>query len=333
MGSPRCAELSPGRAEGPFQNRVGQVRDLRRDRLQALLANDIAIGDPQRLAALEPPQRAEHRLLVLQGRDFRHQVLDEHLPGHRRPFGQPQQVKALRIGDQQVREMLAGRKDLDQRRQRRGVALEERADAERIAGLGHEAVQVVQRHIGIGATGQDLAELIADHGQEIERHTRRCHAHQGRVGATRIDHAQAFQEFLRGVGIVEPVAKGGSTYVGERRGSGHNLECGDLSPLCGRFAAFSRHGQRTSESRSPRSMLFLFLKTTLVDLFKCYHAYDQAWPHEKDLRLFLRAANANIIRTLVGIRLAGVLLLIVRPTLAVVVPTVSADAIEQVTAI
>ena len=189
--APLRADLSPGRAEGPFENGVGQVGNLRRDRLQALVADDIAIGDPQRLAAFETPQRTEHRLLVLQGRDFRHQVLDEHLPGHRRPFGQPQQVEALRVGDQQVREVLARGKDLDQRGQRRGVAFEERADAQRIAGLGHEAVQVVERHVGIGATGQEPGRVDrrSRPGDRASRPPRPCH--QGRVGAAEIDHSQA----------------------------------------------------------------------------------------------------------------------------------------------
>ena len=84
-----------------------------------------------------------------------------------------------------------------------------------------------------------LAELIADPGQQIERHARRGHAHQGRVGAAEIDHAQALQELLRGVGIVEVVAKGGDIHAVKRRGNGHNLECGNLLPLSGRFAAFS----------------------------------------------------------------------------------------------
>ncbi len=215
------AELSPGRSQGPFEDRVGQVGNLGRDRLQALVADDVAIGDPQRLAALETPQRAEDGLLVLQGRDFRHQVLDQHLPGDRRPFGQPQEVEALRVGNQEVREVLARGEDLDQRRQRRGVAFEERADAQRVAGLGHEAVQVVQCHVGIRAAGQDLAELIADPRQKIERHARRGHAHQGRVGAAQIDHPQAFQELLRGVRIIKVVAKVGDIHEAWRRGNEH----------------------------------------------------------------------------------------------------------------
>ena len=150
---------------------------------------------------------------MLQGRDFRHQVLDEHLPGHRRPFGQPQQVEALRVGDQQVREVLARGKNLDQRRQGRGVAFEERADAQRIAGLGHEAVQVIERHVGIGATGQDLAELIADPGQEIERHARRGHVTRAAWARRRSTTPRRFQELLRGVGVVEVLAKGGDIHA------------------------------------------------------------------------------------------------------------------------
>ena len=66
---------------------------------------------------------------------------------------------------------------------------------------------------GSGQRARVLAELIADPRQEIERHARRGHAHQGRVGAVEIDHAQAVQELLRGVGVVEVAAKGGDIHA------------------------------------------------------------------------------------------------------------------------
>ena len=72
--------------------------------------------------------------------------------------------------------------------------------------------------------------------------------HQGRVGAAEIDHPQAIQELLRGVGVVEVVAKGGDIHAVKRRGKGHNLECGAgtmyswSSPLCGLFFVNTMYG-------------------------------------------------------------------------------------------
>ncbi len=220
--APLPAELSPGGAEGPFEDCVGQVGNLRRDRLQALLADDVAVGDPQRLAAFETPQRPQHRLLVLQGRDFRHQVLDEHLPGHRRPFGQPQQVEALRVGDQQVAEKcwLVEKIWISV-----GRAVASRSKSvPMLSGLRAWATKRSRLFSAMSGSGQRarmLAELIADHGQQIERHARRGHVDQGRVGAAEIDHPQALQELLRGVGVVEVVAKGGDIHAVKRRGKGH----------------------------------------------------------------------------------------------------------------
>ena len=117
--APLGAEFPPGGPQRRFQNGVGQVGDLGGDGLEALLADDVAVGDPQRLPPLESPQRGQHHLIVVQGLDLGHQVLDEDLPRHRRPFGQPQEVETFRVAGQQIAEVLAGGKNLHQRRQRR----------------------------------------------------------------------------------------------------------------------------------------------------------------------------------------------------------------------
>ena len=127
-GVPRCGlELPPRRPQGRLQDRVGHEGDLRGDGPQALLADDVAVGDAERFAAFEPPQRPQHGRLVLQGGDLRHQLVDQRLPRHRLPLGQPQQVEPFRVDHQQVAEVLAGGEDLQQRGQGLRIALEERA--------------------------------------------------------------------------------------------------------------------------------------------------------------------------------------------------------------
>ena len=145
---------------------------------------------------------------MLQGGDFRHEVFHEHLPSHGRAFRQPQQVETFRVGDQEVGKVLAGGEDLHQRGQRRRIALEERAHAQRTAGLGHETVQVIQCHVRIGAAWQRLGKLLADQRHQIQRHARRRHIHQRRVPVAQVGYAQRLEELLRGISVVQPVADG-----------------------------------------------------------------------------------------------------------------------------
>ena len=81
-------------------------------------------------------------------------------------------------------------------------------------------------------------------------------------------------------------------------------------------------------------MLLLFLKTTLVNLLKCYHAYDQAWPHEKDLWLFLGRANGKYRRDSLSGSVSPAyffgLSVQLSPSSSLTVP---ADAVEQVTVV
>ena len=49
---------------------------------------------------------------MIQGRDLAADILDEGLAGHRLPLRQTQQIVALRVGHQEVAEVLARGKDL-----------------------------------------------------------------------------------------------------------------------------------------------------------------------------------------------------------------------------
>ena len=123
-------------------------------------------------------------------RDFGAQFVDEHSPRDRLPFGHPQQVVALGVGDQQIAQVLAGREDLQQNRQRFAIALEQRAPATAdCACRRDEAIQIVERHVGIAQPRQMLGQLIADVGQQIERDARSGHPHQ--VGVRPLEIVQA----------------------------------------------------------------------------------------------------------------------------------------------
>ena len=72
--------------DGRLENRVGQIGNLPRDGFQPLAADDVAVADPQRLAALEPPQRRQHRRFVGPARPPR---LPGPRPAYCRPTGCP----------------------------------------------------------------------------------------------------------------------------------------------------------------------------------------------------------------------------------------------------
>ena len=94
---PRCApSFRPAARSAASSNRVGQIGNLQGDDPQRLLAEDVAVGDPQRFAAFEAAKRAKHGRVVIQRDHFGRDVIDQHLPRSRRAFGQPQQIEALR---------------------------------------------------------------------------------------------------------------------------------------------------------------------------------------------------------------------------------------------
>ena len=49
-----------------------------------------------------------------------------------------------------------------------------------------EPIEVVERHVGIAETRKMLGQLIADRGQQIERHARGGHAHEIGVAAPNV---------------------------------------------------------------------------------------------------------------------------------------------------
>ena len=85
VGTPGYAALGmilpPRRLQRRLQDRVGQEGNLHGHRPKALLADDVAVGDPQSFAALEPSQRPHHDRFMLEREDFRGQFVDHRLAG------------------------------------------------------------------------------------------------------------------------------------------------------------------------------------------------------------------------------------------------------------
>ena len=112
----RTARRRCRRAKSSAASTIASARYeiCRVDGVDRLVAHDVAVGDPQRLAPLEPPQRRQHLGVVAQRAHFADELFDQRRAGDRLALGHPQQVVRFLVGDQQVAEVLAGRKNLQQ---------------------------------------------------------------------------------------------------------------------------------------------------------------------------------------------------------------------------
>ena len=117
-------------------------------------------------------------------------------------------IETLRVGDQQIAQVLARGEDLQQDGQCLGIALKEGAHGQGISPGRDVIVQIVQRHVGIGATAQVCVELIAQLGQQIERHPAGRHPHQHAMPPLHVGQSQIAQPHGRGMRIVQVLAKG-----------------------------------------------------------------------------------------------------------------------------
>ena len=123
-------------------------------------------------------------------------------------LAQPQQIEAFRVGRQQVAQILAGRKDLQQRGQYPRIAFKQRSQPDRIPRRADEALQVVQRHVGVGTAGQSSLDLIENVGQQIECHAGPSHAEQVGVSTLGIDYPQSREPIGCGGRVVQITAGG-----------------------------------------------------------------------------------------------------------------------------
>ena len=122
-------------------------------------------------------------------------------------LGHPQQVVGFFVGDEQVAQVLARRKDLEQVRQGVGVALEQGGGRHGVARGGDEPFEVVDRHIGVGEHRRGGGELLADLREQVERHAVVGHAREIGVGGWKVGDAERAQPRFCGLRVVETGAK------------------------------------------------------------------------------------------------------------------------------
>ena len=195
-----------GGQDGGFDQGIGQIGNLPGDDVDALAANDVAVGNPQCFPPFDPPQRLGHgRAIAGQRGHLGANLVDQRLATDRLAFGHPQQVVAFVVLNQQIAQVLTGGEDLQQHRQRLAVALEERPDRQRAAGRGHETVEIVQRPVGIAGGGQMLGQLVGEVCQQVECQADGGHVHQVGVCSLGIDDSQG-AEPRRGFRLIVEVA-------------------------------------------------------------------------------------------------------------------------------
>ena len=174
-------------------------------------------------------------------------------------------------------------------------------------GLGDEPIQIIESHVRIGAAGERLAELFADHGQQIERHAGRGDAYQGTMGAAEIDHTQRLEELLRSVRVVQPTANGGDVEACGRRQNGHlglqpinNRQAGNvgkISPIvryerqvmndC-RSADQKVHPRRRQTAVKKMLIKFTKLPSDLAVDIQHFHVVQEVVKHRKMLACLVR---------------------------------------------
>ena len=159
--------VRPGQADGRLGAGVGQVREVLGDHLQREAADDVVVADPQALAAAET---AEGQLLLLLGRqrrDRRPELLDQGGPvAALRAGAEP--VEQVGVADQDLAEILAGAEDLEEDLGGPRLADELVERLVEPADRAEEALEVRQRHAGVGAPRQDGVELRGDPRDPVE---------------------------------------------------------------------------------------------------------------------------------------------------------------------
>jgi len=173
---------------GLGQARVGQARELLGGHGEVRVAEQVAGADAQQLAVLEAAQRVHARLARREGARRLRGVLGKFLGEPRTHRGRLQQPRE-RVGTapQDVGEELAR---AAQARQQRGSAgmLGERAEEDRAVHHRGVALEVVERHVGIGRGGE-LRQQAGQRGSEQLGVARRRQRLEVRGGHRRVGEA------------------------------------------------------------------------------------------------------------------------------------------------
>jgi hypothetical protein len=189
------------------------VRQLGHDRLQWLAADDVTVGDAERLAALEAAQGPHHGVGVGEHGDFRAERGDEGLPLLGPPLADPHPLPGLGIGDHDLGEVRARGEDPQQRLERPRIPLEERGGRERAADRGHEPLERHEHAVRVALPGQQFGQPVAQGRDEIEGQAPLGERHERAAGAGRRGEARRAAPHRGGRLVVEePCGVGGGRH-------------------------------------------------------------------------------------------------------------------------
>ena len=162
-------ETGNGQPQARLDDAIGDPGDLSRHRFQRLLPDEVAIGNPQHLAALEAAH-GEHRpfRLPVPGKRSLERG-PERLHRLRLPLAKADVLPRGRVGDDDIGQMRPGREDPQQGLEGTGVALEERRCGERATDGSEEPPQRRQHPIGIGDRRKKRGKPGAEVIEEVER--------------------------------------------------------------------------------------------------------------------------------------------------------------------
>ena len=147
--APELLQSRHSRRDRRLHHAVGDVRNLRHHRLQPLPADDVAVGDAERLATFEAPQRPHHAVRLGEQGCLRRQCCGQALAALGPPLAHADLLPRLRIEDHQFGEIGAGREELEQYLQAPRITLEERAGGEGAADGTDETFHRDEHPIGI----------------------------------------------------------------------------------------------------------------------------------------------------------------------------------------
>ena len=162
-------ETGNGQPQARLDNAIGDPGNLSSHRLQRLLPDEVAIGNPQHLSALEAAH-GEHRpfRLPVPGKRSLERG-PERLHRLRLPLAKADVLPRRRVGNDDIGQMWPGREDLQEGLEGTWVALEEGRCGERAADGSEEPPQRRQHPIGIGNRREDVGEPGAEVIEEVER--------------------------------------------------------------------------------------------------------------------------------------------------------------------
>ena len=173
--------------------------DVARDFLQGPVADDVVGADAEQLPPAEAAEDAEDGR-VLAGGIHIGLELGLHLGGAGAAAQRhAQHVEAGGVGREQVAERLADAEQLQEDLQGAAAVIEQQRQPVGAAGLGEEALQVVQRHVRVGAARQQAGEGRPEVAHPVRRQGGRD-AGQVAPAALGVAQVAAAQQGAGGVG-------------------------------------------------------------------------------------------------------------------------------------